>query len=285
MTGALPVRRLLSFLKPAPRPAGAAGSTAAAARVGFLVAGVQKGGTTTLARHLADHPAIGLARRKEVHFFDDEKRDWTAPMAADYHQAFRFAAGCRLHGECTPAYVFWDPAHDRIRAYNPAMRFVLVFRDPIDRAFSHWSMEYARGNEKKPFAEAIRAGRRRVKADRWNGNRRVFSYVERGFYGHQVERLLARFPRRQLLCLPSEQLFADPGAALAEIARFLEVPPFPAATREIHAKKAPAVDYPSRLTRVDAAHLADLYRDDVALFGRLTGFDTGRWLDAGKYVD
>lgn len=277
------MRRLLSLLRPRARHS-AATPGEAGARVAFLVAGVQKGGTTTLARHLADHPGIGLARRKEVHFFDDEKRDWTAPAAPDYHRAFRFRDG-RLHGECTPAYVYWDPAHDRIRAYNPAMRFVLVFRDPIERAFSHWSMEFARGNDDRPFAEAIRAGRRRVKAGQWNKARRVFSYVERGFYGYQAGRLIERFPREQLLCLPSERLFAEPGAVLADIAGFLGLPPFPAAVREIHAKKAPAVDYPSRLTRADAEHLAAIYADDVAQFARLTGFDTSRWLAVGKYPE
>ena len=278
------MRRLLSLLRHGSAPARSGGGAAPEARVAFLVAGVQKGGTTTLARHLGDHPAIGLARRKEVHFFDDEKRDWSGPAAAAYHEAFRFQRG-RLYGECTPAYLFWDPAHERIRAYNPAMRFVLLFRDPVDRAFSQWSMEFARGNEKRTFAEAIREGRRRVKPDRWNNARRVFSYVERGLYGRQVARLLERFPREQVLCLPSERLFATPDAALADVARFLGLPAFPEAAREIHAKQAPRVDYPSKLTRADAAHLVDVFGDDVALFARLTGFDTSRWLAVEKYPE
>lgn len=275
------MRGLLSFLTRSKAPAG----SDAEPRVGFLLAGVQKGGTTTLTRQLGHHPAIGLARRKEVHHFDDERLDWAGATNAAYHAAFRFEGRRRIWGECTPAYLYWQPAHDRIRAYNPAMRFVLLFRDPIERAFSQWSMEYARGSDTVDFAEAIRGGRRRVRPGRWNKAARVYSYVERGLYGRQMQHLLERFPREQVLCLPSETLFRRPEAALAEVAQFLGVPPFPRPPAEVHAKQAPAIDYPSRLTRADAALLAAEYRDDVALFASLTGVDTSGWLAVDRYPE
>lgn len=253
--------------------------------VGFLVIGVEKGGTSTLAQHLRRHPSIGLGRKKELHFFDDEARDWRVPAADAYHAHFRFPVSALIHGECTPAYVFWEPAYDRIRAYNPAMRLILLVRDPIERAFSQWEMEFARGNERQPFERAIREGRRRVPADRWNGPRRAFSYVERGFYGRQLAALLERFPREQILILASEQLFADTDGALAAVTDFLGVPRFRGPAPALHARKAPDVAYPSRLTRTDAAYLADLFADDVALFARLSGHDTSRWLAVDRYPD
>jgi hypothetical protein len=91
---------------------------------------------------------------------------------------------------------------ERIAAYNPRMRLILIFRDPIERAWSHWKMEYARGAETESFAWSIRDGRSRVDAGSVRaGLHRVYSYVERGFYGAQVERLLALFPREQVLFL------------------------------------------------------------------------------------
>ena len=48
-------------------------------RVNFLIAGVQKGGTTALFDYLGDYPDVGLSDVKEVHFFDDEAQDWAAP--------------------------------------------------------------------------------------------------------------------------------------------------------------------------------------------------------------
>lgn len=48
-------------------------------RVGFLIAGVQKGGTFSLYRLLERHPQISLSKSKEVHFFDNEAVDWSSP--------------------------------------------------------------------------------------------------------------------------------------------------------------------------------------------------------------
>jgi hypothetical protein len=254
-------------------------------RVGFLVAGFQKGGTSSLDRYLRGHPSIGLARGKEVHFFDDETRGWRGASVDDYHAFFSFDAGAAVFGECTPAYAFWEPAYDRIRAYNPAIKLVFVVRDPISRAFSHWSMQYARGIDRLPFAEAIRAGRDRVPKHWGLAERRTLSYVERGFYGRQIAGLLERFPRGQMLFVASDTLFAAPETALAAVTDFLGVPRFAEAPPEVHLRKAKPLDYPARVTRADAAHLAGLYRDDVALFARLTGFDTGGWLDVGRYAE
>ncbi|MGP3699493.1 hypothetical protein [Rhodobacter sp. NSM] len=73
------------------------------------------------------------------------------------------------------------------------MCLILPLRDPVERAHSHWRMEVARGNESLSFSEAIREGRARVAR-----NGRVFTYVERGFYGAQLERLETCFPREQV---------------------------------------------------------------------------------------
>src|ERR1700761_3269521 len=127
-------------------------------RVSFLVAGVQKGGTTALFDYLGDEPGLSLAREKELHFFDDESQDWAAPNTAAYHAAFAPFDG-RPRGEATPIYVYWPNSLARIRAYNPAMKLIVVLRDPVQRAWSHWRMEFARGVETRPFAWCIRQGR------------------------------------------------------------------------------------------------------------------------------
>ena len=73
----------------------------------------------------------------------------------------------------------------------------------------------------------IRAGRQRLFAAEPWGHHREFSYVERGFYAEQVERLLGLFPQAQLLFLTSENLRRRPAEALAEVRRFLGLPTAP----------------------------------------------------------
>ena len=240
-------------------------------RVAFLVAGVQKGGTTALFRYLDDIPSLSMAPVKETHFFDDETgSDWSRPDYARYHAMFP-PADRRPWGEATPIYIYWPNCLERIKAYDPAMKLVLLFRDPVQRAWSQWKMEFARGWESEPFAWAIRAGRARVDSPENPGFHRIFSYVERGFYGGQLQRVFELFPREQVLLLLSDELKADPDATLARVCRFVGAAP-PAAPvtprRELVSRD---IDYGSRLTEADVGYLRDLYAEDHERFEQLLG--------------
>lgn len=239
-----------------------------AERVAFLVAGVQKGGTTALFDYLSEHPDLCLPACKEVHFFDDESQDWARPDYAAYHARFQDCAGA-IRGEATPIYIYWPDSLERIAAYNPAMKLILVFRDPVERAWSHWRMETARGAETRPFSWCIREGRERVSANPHPaGAHRVHSYVERGFYGAQLAHALTLFPRQQLLCLRSEDLLAEPGLILRQVCDFLHAPPFRSvAPRLSHVGIEIASS--KTITEEDRIYLNSLYRDDQKLFSEL----------------
>jgi hypothetical protein len=237
-------------------------------RVAFLIAGVQKGGTTALFDYLGDEPGVSLSNVKETHFFDDEQLDWADPDYRAYHARFAPFDG-RPRGEATPIYAYWPGSLERIAAYNPAMRLILVLRDPVERAWSHWRMEFARGAERSPFAWCVRQGRGRLfDADPW-GFHREFSYVERGFYGEQVERLFGLFPKEQVLILRSDALRAHPGPALAAVRAFLGLPkgraPKP---RDVHVGPDIAGVAPSE---EDVAWLRTVYARDQDRLEALTG--------------
>lgn len=240
---------------------------AADSLVSFVIAGVQKAGTTALFDYLSDDPGVSLSRVKEVHFFDDETQDWARPDYSAYHA--NFGPADRPRGEATPIYLYWPNCLARMAAYNPAMRLIVLLRDPVERAWSHWKMEYARGAETKPFAWCIREGRQRLfDADPW-GHHREYSYVERGFYGEQLERLFGLFPREQVLILDSDALRTRPEAALGQVRRFLGIAdgPMPA-RREVHVGRE--MDYGSELTAEDVAYLRGVYVADQARLAALT---------------
>jgi hypothetical protein len=240
--------------------------------VNFLVAGTQKGGTTALNLDLAEDPAFTMCRVKEAHFFDDERVDWRAPNYAAYEALFppRPASPC---GEATPIYLYWRPALERIAAYNPAMRFILLLRDPVERAWSHWRMEVARGAERQPFAWCIRDGRARV-AEAPGGQHRIFSYVERGFYAGQLERLFSLFPKEQVLVLRSDALKTDPGGTLNCARHFLGLPPGPSPRPRL-AHIGPPPPPGLALRAEDADDLRRLYAADNARLATLTGLSFG----------
>jgi hypothetical protein len=252
----------------------------------LLICGVQKGGTTSLYYYLKEHPQLLAPVRKELHFFDDEDRvDWTAPDYSLYHAHFPVCAIDRMAFEATPIYVSWPRALNRIQAYNPGMRLIILFRDPIERAWSHWCMEYSRGAEVLPFAVAIRQGRWRLRgiapsADAW----RVYNYVERGFYARQVRRVLNLFPRHQVLFLRSRDLRDNHQATLGQIAEFLRIEPFPSLVARFD-QRQPSFDYPSDLTREDVGYLSSIFLPDLTEFSALTGLRVDDWLTNNSAAD
>jgi hypothetical protein len=240
-------------------------------KVDFVVIGAQKAGTTALFDHLADDPRLNLSKVKETHFFDDETVDWANPDYGAYHAHFDLMQPGPM-GEATPIYIFWPNSLERLAAYNPAAKLVLMLRDPVERAFSHWQMEYARGVETLPFAQAIREGRGRLDGLAANHpDRRIFTYVERGFYGEQVKHLLGLFPREQVLVLLADDLRRSPAAPLAAVNAFLGLEPSldAVAPRSVHAARV--FDYGSTLTATDRTYLSSLYVADQERLEVLTG--------------
>lgn len=238
-------------------------------RVNFIIAGAQKGGTTALHAYLCDEPGVSMSRTKELHFFDDETQDWTHPDYGAYHAAFDPPDG-RLRGEATPIYLYWPNSLERMAAYNPALKIILMLRDPVERAWSHWKMEYARGAEREPFAWCIREGRRRLlDAEPW-GFHREFSYVERGFYGEQLARLYGLFAREQVLVLRAADLRDSPAGTMAEVRTFLGLGSGAAAApRRVHEGRE--MDYGSELTPEDVDWLRRVYARDAERLAALCG--------------
>lgn len=245
--------------------------------VSIFVCGVQKGGTTSLHAHLREHAELSPPSRQEIHFFDEEDRDWIAPDYSAIDSLYAAEADDRLRFDVTPIYVFWPPSIPRIRAYNPAAKLIFLFRDPLERAFSQWCMEYARGHEKLPFHRAIREGRNRLAGlPPFAPDRRLYSYIERGFYGDQVRRVLTHFPREQLLFLRTQDLRDNHIETLARISSFLEIAPFPE-TGSKRERTRPRLSLPSCPTEEDRAFAARLFREDIREFSALTSLKVSDW--------
>lgn len=241
-------------------------------RVTFLIAGTQKGGTTALAHFLAQHPQIFMARQKELHFFDrDRFFRGKEPDYAWYHRHFEGSEGYRAVGEATPIYMYWPEAPARIHAYNPMMKFILILRNPVERAYSHYMMERRRWREFLPFRWAVRVEPLRAKLMPALF-RRLYSYVSRGMYAEQIERLLGYFPREQLLVLKTEELREEHDATLQRVCSFLGVDPFPATKHEL----VFANTY-EPIAAGDWHCLQQLYADELNRLERLLGWDCSAW--------
>ncbi|MGV8942534.1 sulfotransferase [Thermomonas sp.] len=199
--------------------------------VQFLIGGVQKGGTSALASYLQSHPDIRLPAVKEAHVFDDPRAgDWSAErFEAEYHQHFAGMLGTHtaMVGDATPIYCFLPALIRRIALYNPAMRWIILLRDPIERAISHYYMERNRGQESLPLGLALLAERWRLRGREGDLSAdsplRRHSYCARGRYTRQLDALHAYFPADQILVIRSMDLLAQPAHSVNRVCTFLGV--------------------------------------------------------------
>lgn len=251
----------------------------------FLIIGGQRCGTTSLYNYLGGHPSVRTPLVKEPHFFTGQWPRGTGWYRAQFALRPRRRAG--RHGdpgraqtfEATPYYLFHPCAPERAARVLPDAKLIVLLRDPVERAYSHYQHSVRQGMESMSFPEALaleetrlHGEEDRLRADsRYHGtNHRVFSYTSRGFYADQLERWLLHYPRESLLILRSEDLFADPAARFAEILRFLGLPAWSPAQFGVHTKRSPQrpADIPAATRQLLEERFAGANRRLEALLGR-----------------
>ena len=242
-------------------------------RLSFLVCGAQKSGTTALAAYLRQHPGIHLPKTKELHFFDDETQDWPYPDLNALHRHFQDADTDQLWGEATPISLYWDPAAERIWRYNSAIRLIVILRNPIERAYSHWAMEHRRGNDPLPFALALEKEEARCRKA-LPFQHRVFSYVDRGFYSAQLRRLWRFFGKEQVLVLRQEQLRFSPENCLNKIWQHIGIPP----AQTITPLERHNGEYNSDMTPACRKRLRRIFWQEIGELEHLLEWDCSEWL-------
>lgn len=215
------------------------GTLTASSRVtpDFLVVGTQRGGTTSLFRAFEQHPQVVRPTfNKGINYFDTNYhrgRGWYRahfPLARTVRRdvpAGRYAAF-----EASGYYMFHPLAPARIARDMPDVKIVAMLRDPVERAFSAWKHENARGFDPLTFEDAIaqeaqrtRGERARMIADeRYQSHAyRHYSYTARGDYATQLREFYHRLPSDQIYVLYSESFFTDPERELGLLTDFLGV--------------------------------------------------------------
>jgi hypothetical protein len=216
----------------------------------YLIIGAQRAGTTSLHRYLIQHPGVRTTlRTKGVHFFDTgygRGMSWYASRFPTKLTAWYVARrhGVELRtGEASPYYLFHPLVPDRVAEHLPQVKLIALLRDPVQRAYSHYQHEVARGFERLPFEEAIDAEPARLAGETermaaeplYNSfEHQHHSYLARGCYAEQLDRWRARFDDQQLLVLSSERFFREPEAIFARVLDFLELPAFTPGAYEKH---------------------------------------------------
>jgi Sulfotransferase domain len=214
----------------------------------FLIIGVQKGGTTSLYRYLEQHPRVASAFAKEVHFFDNHTHDYKYGKGLSWYRS-HFAYNLSkfypsfiprsnlVTGEASPDYIFDVHAPQRIAEALPQAKLIILLRNPVDRAYSHYMHNvraaWDRKREPLSFEEAIAAEPIRLQGEKdrllqdthyFSYNYMHYSYLQRGIYADQLQTWFRLYSPEQLLILGSENFFTNPQAYFKKVLEFLKLP-------------------------------------------------------------
>jgi len=209
----------------------------------FLIIGTKRGGTTSLWNYLIRHPLVPRLfpawNTKTSHYFEENWARGEQWYRSHFPTDARRAALRRRHGadpkvgEAAPLYMFHPLVPARVQAAMPGVRLIVLLRDPVERAYSHWKERRTEGKEPLEFAAALAAEPERTagERDRLIADPYLFSepydwhtYRARGRYLEHLAPWLDRFGGAQTLILPSETFYRDPAGTYARVLRFLDLP-------------------------------------------------------------
>jgi hypothetical protein len=241
-------------------------------RLDFVLAGAQKSGTTALHYFLSRHPNIAMGDQQEIHFFDNDALFVSEPDYEQLHKHYPLLSPSTLAGDCTPSYLYHQPAMERIWKYNPKIKLLILLRNPVDRAFAHWNMQRFRGREPLDFFDAVREEKGRI-AGAPPAEARRFAYVNRGFYGQQLARVLKFFPREQVKAVKFEDFKEKQRETFISIFSFLDLKPL----RSVRRKDRNIVPYDRAMNWEEKVFLYNLFAEDIAKVEQLLGWDCSDW--------
>lgn len=197
----------------------------------FMIIGAMKCGTSSLYSYITQHPKIIAARKKELHYFD-----WNYDKGTDWYKSNfplqRKNNATKLTGEGTPMYMFCPVIAKRIHEQCPDIKLIVLLKNPVDRAISHYYHSLRSGREDTSIMDALLAEEDRTRESiermsqgdcKWDKNLIWHTYKSRGLYLDQIEDYWQYFDQDQILILSTEQLTVTFDKEMAKVFSFLGV--------------------------------------------------------------
>jgi hypothetical protein len=196
--------------------------------ISVFILGAAKSGTTSLHRYLNAHPQISMAKVKETNFYVERNRRIDTLDAL--RDQFSWSPEILHRGDSSHLHLSSPECAAQIRQACPAARFVVLLRDPVERAHSLYLHNRRSGSETaRTFERALALEPARSSSKRFRrkcpGHPDMFRYVDSSRYDSQLERYFELFPVDRFLSRTFEEFFADPESELLQVHRFLGVEP------------------------------------------------------------
>ena len=195
-------------------------------KVNFFIVGAPKSGTTSLYNYLNQHPEIVMSSQKEPDYFSDYKIQKQGlyytknriDTIEKYIKLFDTTKKKVIYGEASVSYLFYEDIAKNIKEYNSDAKIIFLLRNPIDRAFSHYLMDYRLGFVKDTFENIIFKKTNHKDRDLF-----FQQYLSVGEYAKQIERYLDVFAKKDILIIDYEDFSLDLNITIKRIFSFLNV--------------------------------------------------------------
>ena len=192
--------------------------------VDFFIVGAPKAGTTSLFYYLNKNKGICMSSIKEPNFFSSQdlkiQKIYYDSLILDnlkeYERIFTPKNKQQIIGEASVSYLFYPTVANRIFDYNPRSKIIIILRDPVERAFSHYSMDLRLGHVKQSLDELFDLG--------LNNKDNLFfqQYILLGQYYEQVNRYIEVFGRENICVKFYDELKLDASSFYSDILKFLQ---------------------------------------------------------------
>ena len=195
-------------------------------KVDFFIVGAPKAGTTSLYHYLNQHPDIEMSKVKEPNYFSsksikDQGTYYNSNIVdnyMEYHSLFNLENKTALFGEASVSYLFYHDVPVKIKKYNNSSKIIIVLRNPIERAFSHYLMDYRLGLVTQEFRHIIQ----KLK-ESGDNNLLYQQYIELGQYSEQVLRYINEFGRDNILIIDYDNFKHNNKKEVQDVYNFLGV--------------------------------------------------------------
>ena len=205
----------------------------------FLIIGAAKSGTTSLFEHLIKHPSIFPPLAQQPNFFTSNFHNGESwyrsyfPSIITKNITQTIKKKKFLTGEASTQYYWYPHAAKRAKSLLPNAKIILLLRNPIDRSYSQYQMEFSKGNEELiSFEDAIEQENERIKDEYdkmlhdenyYSNQYTIQSYITKSIYVNYIEEWFKYFPREQFLFLNSEDFNSNTSKVYKQTLNFLNV--------------------------------------------------------------
>ena len=211
----------------------------------FIIIGTARSGTTSLYYNICQHPCVIPAAYDELGFFDSNFHlglNWYRSLFPTilFKWIVKIKNKHAITGEDTPFYI-WNPlVAKRILKILPNVKLIVLFRNPVDRAYSNYHLGIRAGSETLSFEDAIQSELSNLKNITTNSENNVEkftiprSYLAKGFYAEQLKIWLKLFKPDQIFITSTEYFESNPQETLNKIFNFLSIPTIETKNLEKH---------------------------------------------------